>query len=59
MECLSLLPKEESPFGFELKAQNILNTKNIYKSSFSDFLIYEQSTAILPRVLLLSIHYKL
>lgn len=51
--------KEESPFGFELKAQNILNTKNIYKSSFSDFLIYEQSTAILPRVLLLSIHYKL
>ena len=51
--------KKDSPFTFELIANNILNTtvKNNY--NFSDFLISEQTTFVLPRVILLSVSYKL
>jgi hypothetical protein len=51
--------KKNSPFGFELTVNNLLNTtvKNDY--SFSDYLISERSTFVLPRVFMLSVSYKL
>jgi hypothetical protein len=51
--------KKDSPFTFELIANNVLDTKVKNNYNFSDFLISEQSTFVLPRVFLLSISYKL
>lgn len=51
--------KKNSPFGFELSINNLFdnNVKNDY--SFSDYLISERKTFILPRVFMFSISYKL
>ncbi|MBG6110583.1 hypothetical protein H4V97_002310 [Flavobacterium sp. CG_23.5] len=51
--------KKNSPFGFELSVNNLFNNtvKNDY--SFSDYLISERTTYVLPRVFLLSVSYKL
>ncbi len=51
--------KKHSPFGFELKANNILNIDRRFNNTFSDFLISEQEFFVLPRVVLLSITYKI
>jgi hypothetical protein len=51
--------KKDSPFTFELIANNILDTKVKNNYNFSDFLISEQSTFILPRIILLTVSYKL
>ncbi|MDO5607930.1 MAG: carboxypeptidase-like regulatory domain-containing protein [Capnocytophaga sp.] len=51
--------KEKSPFGFEFRANNLLNTRHVYHTSFSDFMISEQTTQLLPRVFLATVHYKL
>ena len=51
--------KKNSPFGFELKANNILNIDRRFDNTFSDFLISEQEFFVLPRVVLFSISYKL
>ncbi len=51
--------KKDSPFEFELSGNNILDTKIKNNYSFSDYLINQNTTYILPRVLLLSISYKL
>ena len=51
--------KKDSPFDFELSANNLFDTKIKNNYSFSDYLINQNTTYILPRVLLLSVSYKL
>ncbi|CAM3935847.1 MULTISPECIES: carboxypeptidase-like regulatory domain-containing protein [Flavobacterium] len=51
--------KKDHPFRFELSAQNYLNNGTKINNSFSDFLISNNTTYILPRVIMLSISYKL
>jgi hypothetical protein len=51
--------KKNSPFGFELFANNVLNTKAKKNISYSDYLISERQTFILPRVFMFSVSYKL
>jgi CarboxypepD_reg-like domain len=51
--------KKNSPFGFEFTANNFLDNKVKNNYSFSDYLISEQSTYVLPRVFMFSVSYKL
>ena len=51
--------KKNSPFGLQLSADNLFNTTEKNNYSFSDFIISEQQTFILPRILLLGLQYKL
>lgn len=51
--------KENSLWGFELSANNILNNKFRRNSSFTDFLISDNKTFILPRIIMLKVSYKL
>jgi hypothetical protein len=51
--------KKNSAFGFQLTANNIFDTTSKNNFTFSDFMISEQQTFVLPRVLLLSVQYKL
>ncbi len=51
--------KKNSPLIFELIANNIFDIKKKNDFSFSDYFISEQSTFILPRVLMISVSYKL
>ncbi|WP_310378548.1 TonB-dependent receptor [Flavobacterium sp.] len=51
--------KKNNPFGFEFSINNLFNiqTKNNY--SFSDYIISNQATFVLPRVFLFTASYKL
>ena len=51
--------KKNSAFGFELFVNNLFNTTSKNDFSFSDYLISERRTFILPRVFMLSVSYKL
>ena len=51
--------KKNSPFGFELTANNVFDNKVKNDYSISDYLISERTTYVLPRVLLFSVSYKL
>jgi len=51
--------KEDSPWGFGVSATNIFDTKFKQQNSFSDFLISDSETYILPRIILFKIAYKL
>lgn len=51
--------KENSPWGLEITANNLLDNQFIRNSSFNDFLISDNKKFILPRILLLKIIYKL
>lgn len=51
--------KKNSPFGFELLANNLFNNKVKNDYSFSDFMITERRTFVLPRVFMFSVSYKL
>lgn len=51
--------KKNNPFRFELSAQNFLNNGTKINNSFSDYLISNTTTYILPRIVMLSISYKL
>jgi hypothetical protein len=51
--------KEDSPWGFEILTNNLFNVRFKRENSFSDFLIRDQSTAILPRIVMFKISYKL
>jgi hypothetical protein len=51
--------KKNSAFGFELFANNVLNTTAKKNISYSDYLISDRQTFILPRVFMFSISYKL
>ncbi len=54
-----LYQKENSPWTFRFEAQNLLDAKFKRSNSFSDYLISDTKTFIMPRVLLFSIGYKL
>ncbi len=51
--------KKNSPFGFELLANNFLDNKVKNNYTFSDYSISEQTTFVLPRIIMLSFSYKL
>ena len=51
--------KKNSAWGFEATATNFLNNGVKRTNSFSDYIISERTTYILPRIFLLSVNYKL
>lgn len=51
--------KKNSAWGFEVTATNFLNNGIKKTNSFSDYLISERTTYILPRIFMLSVNYKL
>ena len=51
--------KEDSPWGFEVSATNLFDTQFKRQNSFSDFLISDQTTFIIPRIMLFKVSYKL
>lgn len=51
--------KENSAWGFELKATNIGNNTHRISSSLSDVLFYETKTALFPRTVFAKIVYKI
>ena len=51
--------KKYSPFGFELLVNNLSDNKVVNNYLFSDYSISEQSSYVLPRIILLSVNYKL
>jgi hypothetical protein len=51
--------KKNSAFGFELSVNNLLDNKIKNDYSFSDYLISERTTFVLPRVFMFSVSYKL
>ena len=51
--------KENSAWSFKIKTQNMFNTEFKQSNSFSDYLISDTKTFILPRILLFSIGYNL
>lgn len=51
--------KKNSPYAFELIINNLLGIKVKNDYSFSDYLISERVTYVMPRVFMLSVNYKL
>ncbi|MHA7829719.1 MAG: carboxypeptidase-like regulatory domain-containing protein [Flagellimonas sp.] len=51
--------KEDSPWGFEISVNNLFDVRFKRQNSFSDFLIRDQSTSIMPRIVMFKISYKL
>ncbi|WP_024482010.1 TonB-dependent receptor [Cellulophaga baltica] len=51
--------KEDSSWGIEFSVTNLFDTKFKKESLFNDFLISDQSTFILPRIIQFKISYKL
>jgi hypothetical protein len=51
--------KKNSPFGLELFVNNLFDNKVKNDYSFSDFIISERKTFVLPRVFMISVSYKL
>ncbi|MCF6351192.1 MAG: carboxypeptidase regulatory-like domain-containing protein, partial [Flavobacteriaceae bacterium] len=51
--------KEDNPWGFEITANNIFDTTFKQQNSFSNFLISDSKTFILPRVVMFKVVYKL
>jgi len=51
--------KEDSPWGFEIKATNLFDTSYKQQNSFNSFLISDSKTFILPRIIMFKVSYKL
>lgn len=51
--------KEDSPWGFEISVANLFDTRIRRQNSFSGFLISDETTFIIPRIILLKVLYKL
>ena len=51
--------KEDSAWGFEISGSNLFNVQYKQDNFFSDYLIQDKRTYILPRIFLLKIIYKL
>ena len=51
--------KEDSPWGFEISTTNLFDVRYKRQNSFSDFLISDQSTVVMPRIAMFKIVYKL
>lgn len=50
---------EDSPWGFEINATNLFNTRFKQQNSFNSFLISDSKTYILPRIVMFKVAYKL
>ena len=50
--------KEDSPWGVEFSVTNIFDTKFKRQNAFSDFLVSDQTTFIVPRIVMLKMSYK-
>nr|WP_297912282.1 carboxypeptidase-like regulatory domain-containing protein [uncultured Allomuricauda sp.] len=50
--------KEDSPWGVEFSVTNIFDTKFKRQNSFSDFLVSDKTTFIVPRIVMLKMSYK-
>jgi hypothetical protein len=51
--------KEDSAWGFEIMASNLFNISFKQQNSFSNFLISDSKTFILPRIVMFKVSYKL
>lgn len=51
--------EKNSPFGFEFSINNLLNLKAKNEYFFSDYVINQRNTYIVPRVFLFAVSYKL
>jgi hypothetical protein len=51
--------KEDSPWGFEFSTANIFNRKFKNNNSFSNYVVSDTQTYIIPRMLLFKVAYKL
>lgn len=51
--------KANSPLSFELFVNNVLNTTTKNNFMFSDFLITQQQISVLPRIVMISLNYKI
>ena len=51
--------EKNSPFGFEISANNLFDTRVKNNFSFSDYSISNSSRYVMPRVILFSVSYKL
>ncbi|CAM1349504.1 hypothetical protein [Tenacibaculum halocynthiae] len=51
--------KEDSPWNFKITAQNLTDETFKQSNSFSDYLISDTRTYIMPRIILFGIGYKL
>lgn len=54
-----LYQKEDSPWTFKIIAKNLFDIKFKQSNSFSDYLISDTKTYIMPRVFMFSLQYKL
>jgi len=50
---------EDSPWGFEVSASNIFDVKFRQTNNFSNFLIQDSKTFVLPRIIMFKVIYKL
>jgi hypothetical protein len=51
--------KEDSAWGFEISANNIFDIAFKQRNSFSSFLVSDEKTFILPRIIMFKVSYKL
>lgn len=51
--------KEDSAWGFKISGTNILGVNYKYENSFSDYIITDERTFILPRIWLFTISFKI
>ena len=51
--------RKNTPWTFELQAQNLLGAATKVQSSISDYIVSETTFYILPRLIMLSVKYKL
>lgn len=51
--------RKNNPFGFEVICNNVFDVRRKNSFIFSDYIISQQFTYILPRILMFSINYKL
>ncbi|MCK0160526.1 TonB-dependent receptor [Allomuricauda sp. F6463D] len=51
--------KEDSPWGIEISATNLFDVRFKRQNTFSDFLISDQYTAVMPRIVMFKLSYKL
>ncbi|MEP5255824.1 MAG: carboxypeptidase-like regulatory domain-containing protein [Winogradskyella arenosi] len=51
--------KEDSPWGFEVNATNLFDTRFKQQNSFNAFVISDSRTFILPRIVMFKVSYKL
>ena len=50
---------EDSAWSYKIMAQNMFNTQFKQSNRFSDFIVSDSRTFILPRIIMLSIEYNL